>query len=332
MGIVNVMAVAGSKPVSNGGRKPLVVAAIPCFNEERFIGSVVLAVRKHADRVLVVDDGSTDASAEIAAAAGAIVCSHGGNKGYGAAIRTALAKGKEQGADVLVVIDADGQHDARDIPRVVQPVLDGAADVVIGSRFLGRPKGVPLYRKMGQQVLTAATNAGSGHKLTDSQSGFRAYSARAMDLLNLTEDGMSVSSEMQFAIANKGLKVAEVPIQVSYAEKAKRSPVGHGVNVLNRVLVLLSLRQPFVLFGIPGVALLAGGFVLGMRVLDIYSETEVLALGTLLAAVLLCLTGILGLFTALMLQAMKELLRGQWERLERSEETGSDNGGGESGA
>jgi hypothetical protein len=87
-----------------------------------------------------------------------------------------------------------------------------------------------------------------------------------------------------------------------------------------------------VLFGIPGVALLAGGFVLGMRVLDIYSETEVLALGTLLAAVLLCLTGILGLFTALMLQAMKELLRGQWERLERSEETGSDNGGGESGA
>lgn len=302
-----------------GGGKPLVVAAIPCFNEERYIGSVVLWVKKYADRVLVVDDGSADASAEIAAAAGAAVVGHGGNRGYGAAVRTALARGKEQGADVLVVIDGDGQHDARDIPRLVQPVLDGVADVVIGSRFLGKPHGAPLYRRFGQRVLTAATNLVSGRKLTDSQSGFRAYSARAMSLLNLTEDGMSVSSEMQFAIANKGLRVTEVPIQVSYAEKAKRNPVGHGVNVLSRVLVLLSLRQPFVLFGIPGVALLAGGLVLGVRVLRIYGETQELALGTLMGAILLCLTGMLGLFAALVLQAMKELLRGQWERFERTE-------------
>lgn len=311
----------------NGGGRPLVVAAIPCFNEERFIGSVVLAVKKHVDRVLVIDDGSTDGSAEIAASAGAVVASHGGNKGYGAAVRTALAKGKDLGAGVLVVIDADGQHDARDIPRLVQPVVDGEADVVIGSRFLAGSNGVPLYRKMGQQVLTAATNAGSGHKLTDSQSGFRAYSARAMSLLNLTEDGMSVSSEMQFAIANKGLKVAEVPIQVSYSDKPKRNPVGHGVNVLSRVLVLLSLRQPFVLFGIPGAALLVGGFVLGVRVLERYSETQLLALGTLMGAVLLVLIGVLGLFAAVMLQAMKELLRGQWERFRRSEEAELGDGG-----
>ena len=329
------MAGTGGRPAENGARqpfgtgggKPLVVAAIPCFNEERYIGSVVLGVRKYVDRVLVIDDGSTDASAEIAAGAGAVVFSHGGNKGYGAAVRTALAKGREQGAGVLVVIDADGQHDARDIPRLVQPVLDGEADVVIGSRFLKGPNGVPLYRKMGQQVLTAATNVGSGHKLTDSQSGFRAYSAKAMNLLNLTEDGMSVSSEMQFAIANKGLKVAEVPIQVCYADRAKRNPVGHGVNVLNRVLVLLSLRQPFVLFGIPGVAFLAGGFVLGVRVWRIYGDTQELAMGTLMGAILLCLTGILGLFAAVMLQAMKELLRGQWERFERSGEADLGEGG-----
>ncbi len=319
------MAGAGS---NGAGHKPLVVAGIPCFNEERYIGSVVLSVRKYVDRVLVVDDGSTDTSAEIAAAAGATLISHGGNKGYGAAVRTALAKGKEQGADVLVVIDADGQHDARDIPRLVQPVLAGEADVVIGSRFLGKSNGAPLYRRFGQQVLNAATNVGSGHKLTDSQSGYRAYSARAMGLLNLTEDGMSVSSEMQFAIANKGLKVVEVPIEVSYADGAKRNPVGHGMSVLNRVLVLLSLRQPFVLFGIPGLALLAGGFVLGIRVLDIYSETEALALGTLLGAILLCLTGMLGLFAAVVLQAMKELLRGQWERLQKSEEAEVDVGVG----
>lgn len=317
----------GAPAVESGGRqagtaadhRPLVVAAIPCFDEERFIGSVVLAVRKYADRVLVVDDGSTDASAEIAAAAGATVVGHGGNRGYGAAIRTALAKGREQGAGVLVVIDADGQHDARDIPRLVQPVLAGEADVVIGSRFLGKTNGTPFYRRVGQRLLNAATNVGSGHSLSDSQSGFRAYSARAMDLLNLTEDGMSASSEMQFAIASKGLKVAEVPIEVCYEDRPKRNPVGHGMSVLSRVLVLLSLRQPFLLFGVPGVALLGAGLILGLRVLNIYSAIQELALGTLLGAILLVLTGILGLFTALMLLAMKELIRGQGERLERTE-------------
>jgi len=307
------------KPRNGGGRQPLIVAAIPCFNEERLIGSVVLKVKKYVDKVLVIDDGSTDASVEIAKGAGATVYSHDCNKGYGAAIRTAMRRGREEGADVLVVIDADGQHDAADIPRLAKPVLDGEADVVIGSRFLGMTAAAPLYRRLGQRILNVATNVGSGRRLSDSQSGFRAYSSRALEALNLTEDGMSVSSEMQFAIGKAGLKVAEVPIQVSYADKAKRSPLGHGISVLSRVLVLLSLRQPFVLFGVPGVLLLAGGLFLGIRVLDIYGKSQALAIGTFLSAILLCLIGVLALFAALMLQAMKELLRGQWERFEKTE-------------
>ena len=310
------------KPRNEGDCKPLIVAAIPCFNEERFIGSVVLKVKKYVDTVLVIDDGSSDASIEIASAAGAIVHGHGSNKGYGAAIRTAFDKAKEQGADVLVVIDGDGQHDGRDIPRLVKPVLDGEADVVIGSRFLGEASSAPLYRRLGQRILNVATNVGSGRRLSDSQSGFRAYSSRALGVLNLTENGMSVSSEMQFAIANKGLRVAEVPIEVRYGDKSKRNPLAHGLNVLSRVLVLLSLRQPLVLFGVPGLLMLGGGLVLGLRVLDIYDKSQVLALGTLLGAVLLALTGVLALFAALMLQAMKELLRGQWERFEKTETNG----------
>jgi glycosyltransferase involved in cell wall biosynthesis len=294
------------------------VAAIPCFNEERFIGSVVLQVKKYVDRVVVVDNGSSDASVEIAAAAGAIVHSHDCNRGYGVAIRTALSRGRELGADVLVIIDGDGQHDARDILRLTKPVLDGEADVVIGSRFMGDSRSAPLYRRLGQRMLNTATSVGSGRKVSDSQSGFRAYSWKALDVLNLTEDGMSVSSEMQFAIAGKGLKVTEVAVQVSYADKSKRNPLGHGINVLSRVLVLLSLRQPMVLFGVPGLLLLGGGLVLGLRVLDIWGKSQTLAMGTLLGAILLCLTGILAVFAALMLQSMKELLRGQWERFERT--------------
>jgi glycosyltransferase involved in cell wall biosynthesis len=307
------------KPYKGIGHKPLIIAAIPCFNEERFIGSVVLKVKKYVDKVVVVDDGSTDASVEVASDAGAIVHSHDGNKGYGAAVRTALSRGRELGADVLVIIDGDGQHDGSDIPRLVKPVLDGEADVVIGSRFLGEASSVPLYRRLGQRILNVATNVGSGRKLSDSQSGFRAYSSKALNTLNLTENGMSVSSEMQFAIASKGLRVAEVAIQVSYADKAKRNPLGHGVSVLSRVLVLLSLREPMVLFGIPGLLLLGGGLALGLRVLDIWGKSQALAMGTLLGAILLCLTGVLALFAALMLQSMKELLRGQWERFEKTE-------------
>lgn len=288
---------------------PTVFAAIPCFNEERFIGSVVVKAKKYADRVMVIDDGSTDGSAEVAAESGAVVYQHGRNLGYGAAIRSALEKGKQLGADILVILDGDGQHDPRDIPRLVKPIVDRKADIVIGSRFIGEGKATPFYRRVGQRLLTAVTNLGSGQKISDSQSGFRAYSARALRDLNLTESGMSVSSEIQFAISRSALRVSEVPINVTYVDKTKRNPVGHGVGVLSRVFVLFSLRQPLLLFGLPGFGLLAGGVALGGRVLVGYSETHVLAVGYALGTILLSLTGLLALFTGLMLQAIKELMR-----------------------
>jgi glycosyltransferase involved in cell wall biosynthesis len=291
--------------------KPKVIAAIPCFNEERCIGSVVVKTKKYVDEVIVVDDGSTDATAEIAAGAGATVHQHGRNRGYGAAIRSALERGRQLGADVLVILDGDGQHDPRDIPKLVKPIIEDEADIVIGSRFIGVVKKPPFYRRLGQRVLTTITNVGSGQKISDSQSGFRAYSAKALKELNLAEDGMSISSEMQFAISKSGLRVAEVPIDVSYAGQAKRSPIGHGVSVLSRVLVLFSLRQPLLLFGVPGLALLVGGLVLGARVLSMYGVTKELAVGNALETILLCLAGLLALFAALMLQAMKELIRGR---------------------
>jgi len=246
-----------------------------------------------------------------------VVHQHDQNRGYGAAIHSAFAKGRELKADVLVILDGDGQHDPEDIPNLVRPVVDGEADVVVGSRFLGEGRRPPFYRRLGQRVLTTVTNLGSGQVLSDSQSGFRAYSSKALKELHLAERGMSVSSEIQFAIGKSGLRVAEVPIDVSYMDKAKRSPLGHGLSVLSRLLVLMSLKQPLLLFGVPGLALLAGGLVLGARVLAIYGDTRELAVGNALGTILLCLAGLLALFAALMLQAMKELLRGEAAHLQR---------------
>lgn len=295
--------------------KTKIIAAIPCFNEERYIGSVVLRTKKFVSSVVVIDDGSTDGTAEVAAEAGAIVCQHGQNLGYGVAIRSALSKGRELDADVLVILDGDGQHDPRDIPKLMEPLLDGKADIVIGSRFLGGVSKPPFFRRQGQRVLTVFTNLGSGQKVTDSQSGFRVYSAKALKELDLSESGMSIGSEMQFAISKAGLRVAEVPIEVSYIGQPKRSPMGHGISVLSRVLVLFSLKQPLLLFGLPGLALLVAGLVLGARVLTVYSNTHELAIGNALGTILLCLAGLLAIFAALMLQAMKELVRGETAQL-----------------
>lgn len=296
----------------------MVIAAIPCFNEERFIGSVVLKTRKYADKVLVIDDGSSDATAEVAAEAGGVVLPHDCNKGKGAALQTALRQARDEKADVLVVLDGDGQHDPRDIPRLIAPIVDGQADVVVGSRFVSASGKPPAYRRVGQRILTTLSNLGSGSTMTDSQSGFRAFSAKAIQSLKLTESGFAVESEIQFAASKSGLRVSEVPISVSYMDRAKRSPIGHGINVLSRVLVLFTLRQPLVLFGVPGLLFVGGGIGLGVRVLDIYSRNSELAIGSLLAAILLSLVGILALFAALMLQSMKELMRSEWEAIERT--------------
>ncbi len=289
---------------------PNIVAAIPCFNEERCIGSVVLKAKRYVDQVVVIDDGSTDETARIAEAAGAVVISHERNLGKGAAIRTAFDYVKKRGISALVLLDGDGQHDAAAIPSLLKPVLEGKSDIVVGSRFLSDRSNIPAYRKMGQHLLTLVTNLGSRVRLTDSQSGFRAFSRKAINAMSFFENGLSIESEMQFAISKSGLKVAEVPIKVPYFDKAKRSPVGHGISVLSRVLVLFSLRQPLLLFGLPGLVLLGVGLAIGARVLATYSSTQSLAVGNALITILLCLAGLLSLFTALMLQAMKELLRG----------------------
>jgi len=294
-----------------------VIVAIPCFNEARFIGSVVARARKFADEVIVIDDGSDDDSAEIAQMAGAIVYQHSHNQGYGAAIISCLEKGRKHSAGILVTMDGDGQHDPRDVRSLVQPIVNGEADVVIGSRFMDRESRAPLYRRIGQRALTSITNIGSGQKISDSQSGCRAYSREALDKLNLAESGMAVSSEMQFALSQSGLKVAEVPIDVSYDLESKRNPFGHGMNVMVRIMVLFILRHPLLSFGLPGIALLVGGLVLGLRVLDIYSDTKNVAVGTALIAILLASGGFLAMFGALMLQAMRELLRRETSRLVR---------------
>ena len=138
----------------------------------------------------------------------------------------------------MVLLDGDGQHDPAEIPSLLEPVLSGEADMVVGSRFL-RNNHIPKYRMLGQAILTLATNIGTGIRISDTQSGFRSFSQQAINKMSFHESGFAVESEMQFKARKYNLKVAEVPIATNYDEKVKRSPVAHGFGVLFRVINLI---------------------------------------------------------------------------------------------
>jgi glycosyltransferase involved in cell wall biosynthesis len=221
------------------------MAAIPAYNEAASIESVVRRTLTHVDFVVVIDDGSSDRTAELACAAGADVVRHTENRGKAGGIMSAIAVASRRDVDRLVLLDGDGQHDPDDIPHLLEPLDLDQGDIVIGSRFLDIRNPIPFYRTIGQRVLNVATHAGSGLRCSDSQCGFRALNRAAYSSLALRETflhGLAVESEMQFQAAEAGLRLREVPIFVSYDEKARRSPIKHGFGVLYRVLALTGRR------------------------------------------------------------------------------------------
>ncbi|MBA7623750.1 Undecaprenyl-phosphate 4-deoxy-4-formamido-L-arabinose transferase [subsurface metagenome] len=284
--------------------QPRIIAAMPAYNEARYIGTMVLKARQYVDEVIVVDDGSTDNTAEVASLAGATVVRFEQNKGYGAAIQCILTEAKKQAPDVLVLLDADTQHNPDEIPNLIKPVLDDGVDFVIGSRALQANR-IPFYRRIGQKVITHSAGVLSGKELSDTECGFRCFSKKAIATLKLKEDGMAVSAETIAEVAGKGLKVAEVPVSTIYTKNGSTlNPVAHGMGVLTRIIVMISERKPLFFFGLGGVILLILGLISGINVLQIFATTGVPPLGTALLSALLFIIGMFGIFTGIVLHVI----------------------------
>jgi len=288
---------------------------MPAYNEEKYIAKTIVGARKYADRVFVVDDGSTDDTAAIADALGALIVQHETNRGYGGALQTIFETARELGVEELVIIDADGQHNPEEIPRLLGVLRATGADVVIGSRFIeGGACTIPAYRKVGMKVLDIATTmAGNGLAISDSQSGFRAYGKHAIEVIKLSDNGMSAGSEILIQISDHQLKVAEVPIKVRYDIEGASSqhPVSHGVSVLMSIVKLVSIKRPLIFFGIPGFLLTVLGIGLEIYTFSEYYQTNQFHYILFTGGMSSLMLGLLLAIAGLILFALIEVLKGQ---------------------
>jgi glycosyltransferase involved in cell wall biosynthesis len=286
--------------------KPLVVVGIPAFNEENTIARVIASAKKHADVVVVCDDGSSDRTQEIAEQLGAVVVCHECNLGYGAALQSLFEKARELNADVLVTLDSDGQHEASEIPLFVKPIEEGVADVVYGSRFLDKngTSDMPLYRKMGIKVITKLSNSSGKHIVSDAQSGFRAYSRQALERLSFKENGMSASLELLRAVEKSELNVCEVPISCKYnlrgVNTSTENPITHGIGLIMSIFRLAVEKRPLIFLGLPGLLSIFTGIFFNLWMINICSAFSVVT-DLALASFGFVLIGFLMMSTAIIL-------------------------------
>jgi len=263
-----------------------------------------MKLKKTTDIVIVCNDGSTDMTSSIAEKLDAIVINHEKNLGYGAAIRSIFLKAREIDADVLVTFDADGQHRFQDIESVIIPIKKNEADIVIGSRFLGKEENIPKYRKIGIKTITGITNTSTGTKVTDAQSGFRAYNKNALSKILPSEHGMGVSTEILIKASKQKFRITEVPIIVLYeGDTSTHHAVPHGVSVVLSTMKFTSIEHPLKFYGIPGLIILGIGLFFVLWTLQIFSETRqiitnisLLGIGGVVLGTMLLITAII-LFT-----------------------------------
>jgi glycosyltransferase involved in cell wall biosynthesis len=295
--------------------KPFVVVGIPAFNEEKTIASVILETKKFARKVIVCDDGSTDYTAKIAEGLGADVVRHERNAGYGASIKSLFMRARELNADIFVTLDADGQHAPNEIPCVIKPILEGTADVVIGSRFVNEDgtKEMPLYRQFGAKLITKLVNGSSKNGVTDAQSGFRAYSHQALDCLNFFEVGMGASVEILLKASKHDLRILEVPSTCKYnngdVATSTENPVTQGIGVVMSLIRLIVEEKPLVLLGIPGLLCLFAGAAFGAWMLQVYALQHQIETNIALASVAFILIGFFMLSTAITLYAITRIAK-----------------------
>lgn len=293
-----------------GSKSELKIACIPAYNAERTIARVVIGCQQHVDLVVVCDDGSEDLTGTIAERIGAQVVRHERNMGKGEALRTLFLVARKLNAEVMITLDADGQHDPNEIPKILNAFEQGSPDVVIGSRFMGTKSSVPRHRTMVNRLLNVMTTIG----VTDTQSGFRGYGKRAIQTILPAEMGMGADSEIIMQASSQSLKIVEVPVSVKYGEgkTSIHNPIFHAFDVIFSIVKVVSIRHPLLFYGTPGLAFVAIGLGFALQTFERVSAQGIVTNLTLtygLVAIAITFIGLLTLFTGVILFTLSTLIR-----------------------
>ena len=275
--------------------KKKIMVGIPAYNEQETIGKVIKVAKKYGD-VVVLDDGSTDNTALVASTSGAKCIFHPENRGYGQAIASLFYYVKKNDYEVLVTLDADGQHNPDEIPKFIN-LLDAGVDVVIGNRFQ-KDIDIPDYRRFGVKLFSRIEG------FQDSQCGFRAYNRKAIESISIKEKGMGASLEILEQAKEHKLTVAEIPVHVTYkGTKHSQHPLEHGASLIQTFLWFRVWRNPFTYLGIPSLLFFLLGLVALSSLVNLYLEFHtfvlswgLLAFGSLLVGLVLSITTVLVYF------------------------------------
>ena len=284
----------------------LKLVCIPAFNEEKPIVDVIKKSLNYADQVIVCDDGSSDLTAEQAKIAGAVVIKHEKNMGKGDAMKSLFKYAKDIDADVMVTIDGDGQFLPEQIGTLLEPILDNSYDVVIGNRF-SDDKEMPSYRKIGNKMLDRITKLAAELPFSDTQSGFRSYSKKAIQSIDFSTSGFGVDSEILINAVDKGLKITEIDVTVLYDTGLKTStkdPVSHTMSVIASLLESIAIHHPLKYLGIPGMILLIIGLGFTAYSISNFNETGNFSLPSILTAMSSLIIGLILLLMSVVLYSI----------------------------
>jgi glycosyltransferase involved in cell wall biosynthesis len=271
------------------------VACIPAFNEGQNIARIVHSCAKHVDKVIICNDGSTDNTESEAFSAGAYVINHTTNMGKGKSMKSLFELCKFINADIVITIDGDGQFLPAEIPKLTKDIEDGKSDIVIGYRF-ETEKDMPSYRKIGNKVLDQLSKKVSHLNLRDTQSGFRAYSKKAINLINFTSNGFVADSEILIDASTKDLIISEQHVTVLYntgGRTSTQNPIRHGGGVLISLLEMILMKRPLTYLGIPGLIMSIFGIITSSLTLISFNETGYFSIPITLLSIVMFTVGIM---------------------------------------
>jgi glycosyltransferase involved in cell wall biosynthesis len=288
-----------------------IIVGIPAYNEEKNIAQIINKIKEITPFIIVCDDASTDNTNQIATSLGAHVIKHSKNMGYGSAIKSIFAKARELDSDILITMDADGQHRIEDLAKILKPVQSDLVDICIGSRFLSKDvENVPSYRQVGIKVLTKLTNVSLKESITDSQSGFRAYGKKSIFGIIPTASGMGISNEILLKAGNLNLRIGEVPITVLYqGDTSTHNPISHGTSVFVSTLKFIAIEHPLIFFLIPGLIILTIGLSFIFWALHIFSDSGILITNITLVGIACLIFGVILIVNGVNLFSITNLIR-----------------------